>query len=81
MAADAVFQRLGGVIEELQLVGRPGGASLGAGPVVGHHHDQRVVELAGLLQEIKYPAELVVGVRQEPGVHLHQAHSQTAGVR
>ena len=64
---DAVFQRLGGVVEELQLIGRPGGAALGAGPVVGHHHDQRVVELAGLLQEVKYPAQLVVGVRQEPG--------------
>src|ERR1700723_3412559 len=40
--------------------GRPGGAPLGAGPVVGDHHDQRVVELAGLLQEVKDPAQLLV---------------------
>jgi len=28
---EAVFQRLGGIVEELQFVGRPGGAAFGAG--------------------------------------------------
>jgi hypothetical protein len=78
---DAVLQRLGRVIEELQLVGGPRRAALGAGPVVGHQHDHGVVELAGLLQEVQQPPDLTVGVRQEAGVHLHHPRREPARLR
>jgi hypothetical protein len=35
-----------------------------------------VVELAGLLQEIEQAADVMVGVRQEPGEHLHHPRRQ-----
>ena len=70
---ETVRQRFGRVVEELQLVGGPGDPALSAGPIVGHHHDQGVVELAGFLQEIEQPSDLMVGVRQETREHLpHQ---------
>jgi hypothetical protein len=65
-----------GVVEELQLVGRAGGAALGAGLVVRDHHDQRVAELAGLLQKLQQAADVMVGVRQEPGEHFHHPRRQ-----
>jgi hypothetical protein len=77
----ALFQRLGRVVEELQLVGGPGRPALGAGAVIGHDHDQRVVELAGLLQEVKQAPDVVVGVGQEPGEHLHHPRRQPARPR
>ncbi len=63
---EAVLQRLLGVVEELRLVGGAGGAALGAGAVVGDHHDDRVVELPLLAQVGEQPAEVVVGVAEEP---------------
>jgi hypothetical protein len=66
-----LLQRLGHEVEEQVLVDRPGGAALGAGPVVGQDHDQGVVELAELAQELQQPPDVVVGVLQEPGEHLH----------
>jgi hypothetical protein len=83
-AADVVdggqvlLQRLGDEVEELVLVDRAGGATLGAGPVVGEDHDQGVIELAELAQEVEQPADLVVGVLQEPGEHLHHPGVQAA---
>ena len=38
--------------------------------VVGDDDDQRVLALAGLLEVVEQPADLVVGVGEEPGVHL-----------
>ena len=39
------------IVEELALVHRSGGTALGAGSVVGDHHDHGVVVFADLLQE------------------------------
>jgi hypothetical protein len=72
-----LLQRLGHEVEELVLVDRPGGAALGAGPVVGQDHDQGVVELAELAQEVQQPADVVVGVLQEPGEDLHHPRIET----
>ena len=77
---EALLQRLLGVVEELRLVRRAGRAALGARAVVGDHHHDRVVELTDLLEEVEQPAEVVVGVAQEPGEHLHHA-GRTAGGR
>ena len=74
---EAVRERFGCVVEELRLVGRPGRAALGARAVVGDHHDQRVVELADRLEVVQQPADLVVGVREEPGEDLHHPRVQT----
>ena len=67
----ALLQRLLGVVEELRLVRGPGRPALGAGAVVGDDHDQRVVQLPVLAQELDQPPDLVIGVGQEPGEHLH----------
>ena len=68
---EALLERLLGVVEELRLVGGAGGPALGAGAVVGDDHDQRVVQLALLAQELDQPPDLVIGVGQEPGEDLH----------
>jgi hypothetical protein len=73
-----LLQRLRYEVEELVLVDRAGGAALGAGPVVGQDHDQGVVELADLAQEVQQPADVMVGVLQEAGEHLHHAGVQAA---
>ena len=78
---EAVLQRFGRVVEELQLVGGARRAALGAGPVVRNDHDQRVVELPDLLQEVEQTADVMVGVGQETGVHLHHPRRQPALVR
>ena len=49
----------------------PVDAALGRGAVVGDDHDQRVVELADLLERVEDAAEVVVGVRDEAGEDLH----------
>ena len=47
--------------------------AFGRGPVVADDvEDQRVVELAGLLEAVDQPADLVVGVGHVRGVVLHQ---------
>ncbi len=71
MAAQVLFQRLGHEVEEHILVDRPAGPAFGAGPVVGQDHDHRVVELVDLTQEVQQPADVMVGVLQEPGEDLH----------
>ena len=77
---EALLDRLRRVVEELRLVGRAGRAALGAGAVVGDDHDQRVVELAELRQELEQTPDLVIGVAEEPGEHLHEPAVQPAGV-
>ena len=78
---EAFLQRLLGVVEELRLVGGPGGAALGAGAVVGDDHDQRVVQLPELAQELDQPPDLVIGVGQEASEDLHHPAVQAAGGR
>ena len=74
----AFLQRLLGVVEELRLVGGPGGPALGAGAVVGDDHDQGVVQLPQLAQELDQPPDLVIGVGQEAGEDLHHPAVQAA---
>ena len=65
--------RVGDAVEEAPLVERAVGAALAAGAVVGDHDDEGVVELARLLEVVEHAADLVVGVRDEPGEHLGHA--------
>ena len=71
-----VVQIVGDVVEEEVLVDRAVGTTLGAGAVVGHSHDDGVVELADHLQEVQEAADLLVGVGREGGVDLGHAHEQ-----
>ena len=50
----------------------PVGAAFGARPVVGDHDHDRVVQVAGVGEESEHPADLLVGVREEPGEALHE---------
>jgi hypothetical protein len=65
-----LLDRVGPAVEELVLVDRPVRRALAGGAVVGAVEDQRVVELAGLLEEVDDPADLVICVLTEAGVHL-----------
>ena len=66
-----VLEALRHLVEEAHLVERAGDAALGRRAVVGDDHDQRVVELADLLERVQDAAEVVVGVLDEPGEDLH----------
>ena len=58
---------------EAVFVERAAQTALGGGAVVTEDVDeQRVVQLADLLQRVHEPADLVVGVLGETGVELHQ---------
>src|SRR3546814_1821781 len=59
---------------EAVLVARAVLPALGAGPVVGHQHHDRVVELPGLLQRFEETPDLRVGESEEARVHLLLAH-------
>jgi hypothetical protein len=62
-------------VEERVLVDRAARAPLARGAVIRDPDDQRVVQLASLLQIVDQPADLVIGVAAVPGVHLgHSAH-------
>ena len=67
----ALLDRLLRVVEELRLVRRASRAAFRGGAVVGDHHDQRVLELTERRQELEQPADLMVGVLEEAGEHLH----------
>ena len=70
-ASEVLLEALRHEVEEVGLVERSLGPTLGAGPVVAHHHDDRVVELADLVDRIDHALHLGIGVREEGGVHLH----------
>ena len=63
-------------LNELHLVDRAVRAALAAGAVVGDEDDERVLALAGLLEVVEQAPDLVVGVREEPGVDLGHAAEQ-----
>ena len=75
---EAVLERLLRVVEELRLVRRAGRPALGARAVVRDHHDQRVLKLADALQVIQQPPDVVIGVAEEAGEHLHHPRIQPA---
>ena len=61
---------VGPAVEELVLVDRSVGRPLARRAVVGAVEDDRVVELAGLLEVVDDPPDLVVGVLGEAGEDL-----------
>ncbi len=56
---------------EAEFADRAVGAGLAGGAVVGHQHHDGVVGLARLLQGVEHPADLRVGVGEEPREQLH----------
>ena len=78
---EGILQRLRGVVEELRLIRGPGGPALGAGAVIGDDHDQGVVQLPEHAQELDQPPDLVIGVGQETGEHLHHPAVEAADSR
>ena len=68
---EVLLEVVGHVVEELVLVHRAVRSALGAGPVVGDDHDDGVVQLAQVVQEVQHPSDLVVGVLEESGEDLH----------
>ena len=68
-------------VEEEVLVDRSIRAALAGCAVVGDHDHQRVVPLPGVLQVLKQPPDVMVGVRQEPRVHLGHPGEQPLLVR
>ena len=61
-------------VEERHLVERPGDRPLHARAVVTPDvEDQRVLEVAHLLDRVEQPPDVPVGVLLEPGVDLHLA--------
>ena len=69
---------VGNLVDELVLVERAVRAALAAGAVVRDKHDDRVLELLGLLQVREQAADLIIGVREEPRVHLGHPTEQPA---
>jgi hypothetical protein len=45
-------------------------AALARSAVVGHEHDQRVVELIALIEVVEQSSDLVVGVAEKARIHL-----------
>ena len=68
---EVLLEIVGHVVEELAFVDRAGRPALGARAVVGDDHDQGVVVLADVLQERDQLADVVVGVLEKAGEHLH----------
>jgi hypothetical protein len=73
-ALEVLLDRLRHVVEEQHLVERPDRSALRARAIVEDEQEQGVVELSDLLQEADHPSELVIGVADEPGEHLHHPH-------
>ena len=64
--------QVGHSVEVGHLVERPVEGSLGGGAIVADDVvDDRVVEDLEVGEGVDQPADVMVGVLQEPGVHLH----------
>ena len=77
---EVIFQRFLDIVEEEHLVERADRTALGAGAVVGDDHDQRIVQLADLFQEIEDAPEVIIGEAHEAGIDFHHAGIQPLGV-
>ena len=73
MRASVLVEVFVEAVGEAVLVDRSVRAALGARPVVGDEADQRVVEQAVRAQVLDDATDLVIGVREEAGEHLHHA--------
>src|SRR6185437_7807208 len=63
-------------VRELHLVDRAVWPTLARGALVGNQDDESVFEPAEFFEEAQQTSDLVVGVRQEPGVDLGHAREQ-----
>ena len=68
-------------VHEAVFVDRSVRTALGARPVVGDEADQRVVEQVVGAQVLDHASDLVIGVREEAGVHLHHARVEALLLR
>ena len=78
---EVIFQRFLDIVEKEHLVERADRPAFGAGAVVGDDHDQGVVQLADLFQELKDAPEVMVGEADEAGIDFHKAGIQPPGRR
>ena len=67
---EVLLHRVGQAVEELVLVDGPVRPALAGGAVVGDEHDDRVVDLAAVLEVVEQASQLVVGVAEEACVDL-----------
>src|SRR5947209_5329175 len=70
---EVLLQAIWNAVGYFVLVDRTVRTTLAAGAVIGDHDDERILELAQLLQEVDDPADLVVGVTEEARVYLGHA--------
>ena len=77
---EVILERFLHVVEEEHLVERADRPALGAGAVVGDDHDQRIVQLADIFQELEDAPEVVVGEADEAGIDLHEPGIQPPGI-
>ena len=73
---EILLQALGDEVEEVLLVERPLGAALGRCAVVAHDHDDGVVRLVEIVNEVEETGHLGIGVAEEARVHLHHARGE-----
>ena len=76
MNGQVLLDLVGQPVEDLVLVHGAVRPAFTGRAVVRDEHDQRVVELAGLLEVVEQPPDLVVGVAEEAGVDLRHAAEQ-----
>ena len=67
---------IGNAVHELHLVDGAVRAALAAGAVVGDEHDDRVLPFTRLLEVVEESADVVIGVREEAGIHLRHPREQ-----
>ena len=80
-SSQVCFERVGHIVEKEIFVDRAGGSALRTGAIVRDHHNQRVLELVDLLEEVEQAADVVVCVLQEPGEDFHHAGVELALLR
>ncbi len=78
-AVPRLVDRLRDRVPRTDVVHRTDWTTLRRCAVVRQHHEDRVVEVAGLVEMVDQAADLVVGVRQEAGERLHEPCVDGAG--
>lgn len=79
-ALEILLEALWDEVKEVLLVERSLGPTLRGRTVVAHDDDNRVVRLVELLNEVKYPRHLRVGVGEEARIDLHHSGGQASFV-
>ena len=74
---EVLFEALGDEIEEILLVERSPGATLGRCTVVAHDDHDRVLGLTELLDEVEEACHLRVRMAEEPGEDLHEPSGES----